>query len=401
MGNPLRHQLASTAPVTLSALLRAIHAQARGPAAVHTELEALLRSEFSVAGVRLCASGTESLVLALRCAESLLGSPPAVAYPAYSCFDLASAAVRFARPIHFYDVDPSTLGPDSSSLETALRAGARIVVTASLFGIPIDWSAIDAPIREAGALVIEDAAQGHGARWKGSRLGAHGRLGVLSFARGKGWTGGTGGAVLVRDARDETMLATAVPEPTSAALGLGAFARAAAHWSLGRPSLYGLPRSLPGLGLGETRYHEVAEPRAMPGSAAALILSTAAAAEQEARRRQQAARDYDRLLVGSAGLGMVSIPSGCVAGYLRYPLAPAAGMRAFRSPERAARLGAAASYPRPLPRLEQLARLHADRAAATTPWPGAEALAARLVTLPTHGLMREEEREALVDMLLG
>ena len=133
---------------------------------------------------------------------ALLGERPTVALPAFSCFDVAAAAVRFGRPVRFYDVDPATLGPDPESLRRAVAAGARVVVAASAFGVPVDWELVGHALSGSDALVIEDAAQGHGGRWAGARLGAHGRLGVLSFGRGKGWTGGTGGALLVRDAAD-------------------------------------------------------------------------------------------------------------------------------------------------------------------------------------------------------
>ena len=47
-----------------------------------------------------------------------------------------------------------------------------------------------------GLAVVEDAAQGLGATWRGRPLGSFGDVSVLSFGRGKGWTGGVGGALL-------------------------------------------------------------------------------------------------------------------------------------------------------------------------------------------------------------
>ena len=78
------------------------------------------------------------------------------------------------------------------SLERALKRGAGVVVVAPLCGIPVDWDRVGRCLAPYGALAVEDAAQGHGAEWRGLPLGGLGTLSVLSFARGKGWTGGRG-----------------------------------------------------------------------------------------------------------------------------------------------------------------------------------------------------------------
>src|SRR6185436_12116325 len=76
--------------------------------------------------------------------------------------------------------------------------GVSAVVVAPLFGYPVDFPAVQSIADAAGVLVIEDAAQGAGATLNGVRVGALGTVSILSFARGKGTTGGSGGALLVR-----------------------------------------------------------------------------------------------------------------------------------------------------------------------------------------------------------
>jgi hypothetical protein len=80
------------------------------------------------------------------------------------------------------------------SLERLLQRGARVVVVASLYGFPVDWDAVAGVLAPYGAIAIEDAAQGDHAAWRGRPLGSVGPISVLSFGRGKGWTGGGGGA---------------------------------------------------------------------------------------------------------------------------------------------------------------------------------------------------------------
>jgi dTDP-4-amino-4,6-dideoxygalactose transaminase len=101
-------------------------------------------AEFDSSVVRLCGSGTDALQRGIRLAAARVGRRAAVALPAYSCFDLASAAIGTDLPIVLYDLDPDTLGPDLDSLRHALAAGARVVVISPLYGMPVDWAEIEA-----------------------------------------------------------------------------------------------------------------------------------------------------------------------------------------------------------------------------------------------------------------
>src|SRR5439155_325596 len=107
-------------------------------------------------------------------------------------------AAREAPPVRQPPVHPPLPSPELDSLTAALTAGARLVVVTSLYGVPVQWRAVLECAAAVGAAVIEDAAQGFGASWLGRPLGSLGAVSVLSFGRGKGWTGGRGGALLAR-----------------------------------------------------------------------------------------------------------------------------------------------------------------------------------------------------------
>ena len=81
-------------------------------------------------------SGTTALGLALLAAKRLRSIP--VALPAWSCFDVATAADAADVPVVLYDLDPLTLGPNFVSLERALDRGAKSVVVAHHYGVPVD-----------------------------------------------------------------------------------------------------------------------------------------------------------------------------------------------------------------------------------------------------------------------
>ncbi|MGH7734000.1 MAG: DegT/DnrJ/EryC1/StrS family aminotransferase, partial [Gemmatimonadales bacterium] len=200
-------------------------------------LGSFLRDRYQAAAATLLGSGTQALQLSIHLASRRVGGHPTVALPAYTCFDVAAAAVGAGVSLTLYDVDPANLAPDLDSLRRAFDEGARIVVIAPLYGVPVDWDAIAACAAAAGAFLIEDAAQGHAASWRGRPLGTLAALSILSFGRGKGWTGGRGGAVLARGGVHSS------GDPPAEGPGLWnetvTLAGAAAHCALGRPSLFG------------------------------------------------------------------------------------------------------------------------------------------------------------------
>jgi dTDP-4-amino-4,6-dideoxygalactose transaminase len=348
-------------------------------------------------------SGTHALELALLLATRITRGPHIVALPAYSCFDVATAAVGAGARIMLYDIDPDTLAPDMTSFEATMSSGANVAVVAPLAGVPVDWNAIEACASRHGAMVIEDAAQGFGASFRGTSLGALGRLSVLSFGRGKGWTGGVGGALLARGGVLE-MLGDGhmfVPGHSPALDGL---LRAAVQWVAGRPSMYALPASLPWLHLGETRYQEPIPIRDMPRVAAGLLEGSLQLALDEAGVRRATAATYLRALACvdrmkfARRVRFVRPARESVPGYLRLPVRLSHGIAGMPDVERAEWLGVARGYPSTLGELRAVRRrLHTIRGADR--WPGAEDLVRELVTLPTHSYVARNDRHELTRLV--
>jgi dTDP-4-amino-4,6-dideoxygalactose transaminase len=319
-----------------------------------------------------------------------------VALPAYSCFDLVSAAVGADAPVVFYDLDPMTLSPDPASLRTALAAGPFAVVGSNLYGFPVDWNLLRGAAAQAGAVLIEDAAQGLGSRWKEEQGGTFGELTVLSFGRGKGWTGGGGGALLGRGrfaaaAKD----AAAELRGVSPGAGLVSAGTSTAQWGLGRPGLYAVPRSIPGLRLGETVYH----PPSPPAPASLFSRSLAWGTRSMALTEIETRRTNAEKLLDSLGTVMASsdpergpaLPApvgGGTSSYLRFPVLLPTESAALLEDRRATRAGIAPGYPLSLP---DLGRARTKGSHEPSDFPGADALASRLVTLPTHGMVTRRD----------
>ncbi|HKV71480.1 MAG TPA: hypothetical protein VJN62_09550, partial [Gemmatimonadales bacterium] len=174
--------------------------------------------------------------------------------------------------------------------------------------------------------------------------------------------------------------------------GMGAEARVVmqlkAQWLLGRPALYGVPARIPGLHLGETRYHPPRDPAAITRAAAAAVRAHATPSQNEAGMR----RDNARRLLREAGLKGIAIPAGGAAGFLRLPLRLA---REHETDDVPVALGVARSYPSTLGVLPALKGHFAGAGAL----PGAESLARGLVTAPTHSRVTAADRRALVEWM--
>jgi perosamine synthetase len=353
----------------------------------------LLLREYRADHAILCGSGTEALRLAIEWARGGPGGNAVVALPSYTCYDVATAAVGAGAPLDIYDVDPRTLAPDLATLEEALARGARVVVVSPLFGIPVPWDALEALVRRYGGILVEDAAQGHGAEWRGRPVGSFGDASVLSFGRGKGWSGGRGGALLLRAGQGHPNELPAPRLPNELlALGL-----AVAQWALGRPALYALPASLPFLGLGRTRYRPPRPARGMTRVAAELLLRTRARARAEADARRVNGEAWTQALGrGWRAALLPAPPPDARPGFLRFPLRLPEGLAGLAEPRRALRAGIAAGYPAPIPSLPAV-RDRLVRPARR--WPGGESLARELVTLPTHSRLSDRSREAILELL--
>ena len=349
----------------------------------------LLAREFEAQHVSLLASGTQALQTALVEAARAAGGDVIVALPAFTCFDVATAAVGAQLRVALYDIDPRTLSPDLDSLTAALTAGARIVVVAPLYGVPVEWRGVMECAAAVSATVIEDAAQGFGASWHGHPLGSLGALSVLSFGRGKGWTGGRGGALLARGG-------TGRNGANGNGVGLwreaGVLALAAAQWAFGRPAAYGIPAALPWLGLGETRYRDPVAPRPLSRASAGLLVRGFVAAQREAVVRRHRAQGLLEAVARCAGAHAIEPPAEAAPGYLRLPLRVPGGLGGLAHPAVATRLGATRSYPSSL---GALAPVCARLVGQTRRWPGAEDLVRELITLPTHSLLSVWDLETL------
>lgn len=140
-------------------------------------------------------SGTSALHLALLAAGI---GPDDEVITVSMTFVATTAAILYsgARPV-FVDVDPVTWTMNPSAIEAAITTRTKAIMPVHLHGLMADMDPIMSIARRHGLVVIEDAAQAHGAEYKGHRAGSIGDLGCFSFYPGKNLGAfGEGGAVV-------------------------------------------------------------------------------------------------------------------------------------------------------------------------------------------------------------
>lgn len=144
------------------------------------------------------ANGTDALVLTLDAFG--IGAGDEVVTTPYSFFATAEAIlIRGATPV-FADVDPATFNLDPDRVEAAITPRTKAILPVHLFGQPADMDAIGEIARKHGLIVIEDACQAFGARYKGKPVGSFGHAACFSFFPTKNLgTMGDGGMVVTSD----------------------------------------------------------------------------------------------------------------------------------------------------------------------------------------------------------
>lgn len=144
-------------------------------------------------------NGLEALHLILRAYNVGAGDEVIVPSNTYIATWLA-VTYTGALPVPV-EPDPHTFNLDAERIEAAITSKTKAIIAVHLYGQPADMDAINAIARKHGLKVIEDAAQAHGARYKGRRVGSLGDAAGFSFYPGKNLGAlGDGGAVTTNDA---------------------------------------------------------------------------------------------------------------------------------------------------------------------------------------------------------
>lgn len=144
-------------------------------------------------------TGTSALHLALL-AAGIGPDDEVITVPFTFVATVAAIVYTGAKPV-FVDIDPHSFTIDVKRIEAAITAKTKAILPVHLYGQPADMDPIMDIAKRHGLLVIEDAAQAHGAEYKGRRVGSLGDMGCFSFYPGKNLGAyGEGGMVVTDNA---------------------------------------------------------------------------------------------------------------------------------------------------------------------------------------------------------
>jgi perosamine synthetase len=140
-----------------------------------------------------CCNGTVAVHLALMAAG--IGPGDEVIVPTLTYVASANPVVYCGATPVFVDAEPATWNLDPEAVAAAVTPRTKAIVVVHLYGHPADMDPILAVTRAHGIAVIEDAAEAHGAEYRGQRAGGLGDVGTFSFYGNKILTTGEGGMV--------------------------------------------------------------------------------------------------------------------------------------------------------------------------------------------------------------
>jgi len=152
-------------------------------------------------GVRDCVgvgSGTDALFIALKALG--IGPGDEVITVANSFIATSEAITMAGAKVVFVDIDPDTYNINVNSIEEKISSRTRAIIPVHLFGQPADMKPILDLAMKYKLKVVEDAAQAHGARYRGQSIGSLGHAACFSFYPGKNLGAyGDGGAIVTND----------------------------------------------------------------------------------------------------------------------------------------------------------------------------------------------------------
>ncbi len=159
----------------------------------------LMQNRFHIEKVLLTHSCTAALEMAAILCD--VGPGDEVILPSFTFVSTANAFYLRGATLKFIDIRPDTLNMDETLLEKMITPKTKVIVPVHYAGVSCEMDSIMKIAAKYGIFVVEDAAQGLGARYKGKFLGSLGHLGAFSFHETKNVISGEGGALTINENR--------------------------------------------------------------------------------------------------------------------------------------------------------------------------------------------------------
>lgn len=313
--------------------------------------EAEFASFLGSAGCVGVANGTDALTIALRCLQ--LQPNDEVLVPSFTFIASAGAVVLAGGRPRFVDVASGSLNLDLEGADALLTAKTVGVIGVHLYGQPFDVDGVLDFCDRHGLWLIEDAAQAHGAQWRGKRVGNFGRLATWSFYPSKNLgCFGDGGAITGND-----------------------------------PALLQRARSLANHGRIDHYHHrEVGTNSRLDGLQAAVLSCRLQFLEADNERRRRIASHYRTSLTGIPEMTLLDASPESLSVYHQFTLRTSRRDGLREALEKSG-IGSGVYYPMPL----HLQPAFVEFAAGSKPLPESELASRDVLSLPMYPELEDSE----------
>jgi dTDP-4-amino-4,6-dideoxygalactose transaminase len=335
-------------------------------------------------------SGTAALALAISLAKVRRARPSdEVIMPAYACPDLIAAVLCAGCRPRLVDVEAEQWQYSEPALAKAVNQKTLAVLAVDLLGLGDDCTAARAAAETVDAALIQDSAQSIQPRavrcWQADYV-------ILSFSRGKPINLLGGGALLLKRNEDQAQLRQLVPQSAGVSEPLRQL-KVLAFNELADPRTYWAVSAL-AFGVGQTRYRPLEFSKIRRTDRSRIL---APAWQQCVETSCTAQTALDRCLIGGQGVHRLPGSLGHAEGarLLRYPILARDRSTRDRIVRALGRLGASPFYGRPLPAIRGIPDIVREQG----PFPGAQALADRLLTLPLHDRVSSRDVALMCEQL--
>lgn len=386
-----------------------------------------IKEFFQIENCFLISSGKAALTIILQALHHLHPERDEVIIPAFTCYSVPSAIIQAGLKIRLCDINPKTLDFDYNQLQLKLRTFQKktsvstkngkseqktekgcfsnkkllAVLPVHLFGLPADIERLAKIIKDTDIFIVEDAAQAMGSEIQGRKLGTFGDVGFFSLGRGKVLSTVEGGIIITQKkniANAIQKIFNSLPKYSFKNI-VRLFAYSLALNILMRPLLFGLPKNIPCLRLGETIYNPDFPCRKMSAFQAGMSRGWQVKLQYFKELRKNKVIAIARLLQNISTFAYESPYAGLYNIHfplIRYPiiLKDNNDLDLLLKKSEIYGLGFASSYPDSIDSLGDVAAVQKDGE-----YPQAKKMAKNLLTLPVHPFVTEKDINMIGKMI--
>jgi len=367
---------------------------------VEQDLLDSLRNYLKVQYCFSVSSGRAALTCILK-ALRMLSDKTDVIIPAYTCFSVPSAIVKAGLKVRLCDIKLETLDFDYEYLGGIDFRNVLALVTCNLFGLTCDYKSIQRIAHKERIFVIDDSAQALGNNLDGRMAGTFGDVGFFSLGKGKNITTFQGGIIVTHHSNIARLIRGQLAELPSPSLGerMAIFFKLLFYSIFLNPRLYWMVSKMPGVELGVSRFEPGFAIKKLSAFQAELGKRVLKRLDQYNHLRR---RNASRLAEELRTFREITIPVNLLDDSvypLRLPIIvsdPSLRERLYHALQQSG-IAASKMYPTSLDRVHQLL----PHLAQFQECPQARFVADRLLTLPTHPYVQDQDIANITRVIRG